>query len=505
MTTNRKENKQSITSTKDIRKVLKFYDEATWKRFSGRRYQLIDTFGLKDEIASEQDGKISQVANILRTEFSYPLSTTEYFERLVMAAIQCVRRNMKRSLKRQVNKISKQASHSISKSTRVSVRRIIQTQNNINKVEEKGNVPKKEIVEQVGTLNNDEDDLFVISNVLSDDPSVDVPSKKTEIKESPEVYDIEYDSIIKSVLSDIINETVPFSEQESNASHKEPDLSNFLTNCERDMESLIATKTKSEIPFSLKEKLLHSIEKSKTCSAIAKSHNSLNKFNILCNLGKSSYNTALNFIIEKFTQNQVDTLEILYDKASTDRFISDLSRQLFSTATKINLSVSLSDIALIRLFVITVGALIKDFGFDPILYPLSEMIMQHIMINYPLNKPKSTVTSRSQRISNNQHTILMTLPIDPQLANKEVYRTVTIKYGPKEQDFRFPLLSNGPPTIQEILKNCRILFNISQLNKTSFALFNENGLISDDDHLSHLFSEIQSGSLTLVIKPTDQV
>ncbi|SMN18331.1 similar to Saccharomyces cerevisiae YIL056W VHR1 Transcriptional activator [Maudiozyma saulgeensis] len=500
MTINRKEKKQSFNSTKEIRKALKFSDEVKWKRFSNRRYQLIDTFALKDEKASEQDDKISQVADILRTEFSYPVSTAEYFEKLVIVAIQCVRRNMKRSLRRQVNKISKQTTDGHSKSNKGLAKRLIKIQENVKYIKESCNIRGHEILEGVENTNNRKENTSVPSIARSVNRAILVSSSETIVEDPPEIYD----NIIRSVLSDIINEVIPFSEQKTKASQKEPDLSNFLTNCEQDMESLISLRTKSEIPFSLKEKLLHNIEKSRTCSDIAKEHDSLDHYNILCNLGKSAYDAALNFVVEKFTQNQIHALEFLSDKSSSDDFISDLSRQLFSTATKIDLSVSLSNTAVIKLFVITVGSLIKDFGFDSILYPLSEMIMQHIMIKYPLDEPKSTVISNLKSASDKKHSVLMTLPINPQLANKEIYRAVTIKYGIKEQNFRFPMLSNGPPTIQEILRNCRALFNISQLNRTSFGLFNEKGLITDDDHLSLLFGEIQSEGLTLFIKPRHQ-
>ena len=87
-------------TTHKIRSHLKFTDEKEWKRFSSRRLELIDTFGLSEHKASEQDANIKQIAAMLRVEFNYPVSAAPEFEKLVTAAVQSVRRNRKRSRKR---------------------------------------------------------------------------------------------------------------------------------------------------------------------------------------------------------------------------------------------------------------------------------------------------------------------------------------------------------------------------------------------------------------------
>lgn len=87
-------------TTHKIREQLGFTDEKKWKRFSSRRLELIDKFQLSQFKASEQDLNIKQIANILRTEFGYPVTCSMEFEKLVTAAIQSVRRNRKRSKRR---------------------------------------------------------------------------------------------------------------------------------------------------------------------------------------------------------------------------------------------------------------------------------------------------------------------------------------------------------------------------------------------------------------------
>ena len=504
MTVDVQEKKQYNISTKTIRKELGFDDDETWKQFSTRRHQLIETFKLGDEKASDQNGNISQVANILRTEFHYPLSRAVYFEKLVIAGIQCTRRNKQRSLKRQNKKVSK-----IDKDSTLSpvqnhkqerlAQRIIKQEN----ITDTHILPEKAVVSDTITVEQTRkvkiSDRAITSSIESSGHRLS--DHNTENEKCNPVYDTRYDSIIRYVLLDVIHKDIPISEQKKKSSHIEPDLSGFLTNCEPDMESLISMQPKSEIPFSLKEKLLRSIEISKTCSEIAKSHNSLNDYKTLFSLGKSVYNTAVNFVVEKFKPYQVEKLDFVNEISSEIKFVSDLSLQLFRSTTKHDISNDLSDISLAMLFVLTIGSLIKDFGFDPVLYPLSEMVMQHIMINYPFQEPKSKQPSPPNNLSHNSHTVLMTLPIDPKKASQEVYKTVIIKYGMKEQNFRFPLLSNGPPTVMEIVQNCRTLFNISNLNRSSLGLFNEGKLITDDEHLSTLFGQVHEGTLTLIIKP----
>lgn len=86
-------------TTRRIREQLRFHDDLQWKRFSSRRLELIDRFGLSHHKASEQDASVRSIADTLRHEFGYPVTCLSEFEKLVTAAIQSVRRNRKRSRK----------------------------------------------------------------------------------------------------------------------------------------------------------------------------------------------------------------------------------------------------------------------------------------------------------------------------------------------------------------------------------------------------------------------
>ncbi|KAI5955538.1 hypothetical protein KGF57_003671 [Candida theae] len=103
--------------THSIRQKLNFLDERLWKRFSARRLELIDTMDLSSRKASEQESEIRKVAETLRIEFQYDESYIDDFDKLVRAAIQSVRRNRKRHLKRERednDQVKKQKRESIS-------------------------------------------------------------------------------------------------------------------------------------------------------------------------------------------------------------------------------------------------------------------------------------------------------------------------------------------------------------------------------------------------------
>lgn len=87
--------------THSIRHKLNFLDDRLWKRFSARRLELIDTMDLSSRKASEQELEIRKVAETLRIEFQYDELYTDDFDKLVRAAVQSVRRNRKRNLKRE--------------------------------------------------------------------------------------------------------------------------------------------------------------------------------------------------------------------------------------------------------------------------------------------------------------------------------------------------------------------------------------------------------------------
>ncbi|ODV90589.1 hypothetical protein CANCADRAFT_12922, partial [Tortispora caseinolytica NRRL Y-17796] len=82
--------------TQAIRSRLNFTDDATWRKFSARRLELIDSMSLSTRKASEQEKEIRKVAETLCVEFGFPTTALPDFDKLVRAAIQSARRNRKR-------------------------------------------------------------------------------------------------------------------------------------------------------------------------------------------------------------------------------------------------------------------------------------------------------------------------------------------------------------------------------------------------------------------------
>lgn len=483
--------KKFQTSTKDIRNLLGFEGQKKWKDFTNRRLQLIDTFKLSEDKASKQDTNVKQVANILRVEFNYPITTASHFEKLVVAAIQSVRRNKKRSIKRQHIRPSE---GEYQKTEKINTKTIVKTEHSL---------PK---------LTKINSDIILSRRSKHGSSGILIPDETNSksflnLNESivQETYDPSQDEIIKTVLSDIVNNFIPLSDQKKRSQNSLPDLSNFLSNNDEDTELLININHNPETPFFLKEKLLQNIEKSRTCFEVSSSIESLEKFTLVSRLGKSAYETSINFIFEKFCKHDLNRIEFLTNRSNSIKFISSLSSNLFKSATRIEVATSLSVDSRVALLYLSIGSLIKDFGFEQTLYPLCELLIQHIFTQYPFPELKLKGEQENLKTSkSSKDAILLTLPIEPHLASKELFKEVTIKYRDKKQIFTFPLLSNGPPTFTEIMKNCRTLFNISSLNNTPLGLYHEESLITDDDILAQLFKVISSQSLVLDIKPIEK-
>ena len=504
------ETKKTVMSTKELRRSLALEDQGTWKRFTERRRQLLSTFSLGEQRASSQNDDIVRVADVLRTEFHYPLTARALFEKLVIAAVQSIRRNKKRAVHRQeVRAASKGSVDGVDRPSKIVKHKVAKPKviaalpEPINPIRPLPSLPGFSHIDTTSHTT----ELHVSANQSIENlssphsPTPTHPTRTTWEQPSQLLRNVREPDLVRRVLSDIVNTVVPLHEQRRGSWHTEPDLSGFLTGNHRDMESMLPMETKQEIPFSLKEKLLQNIERSKTCSEVVNSPRTIGEFSVLASLGKSSYNTALTFVIEKFTAAQQNSLDILSDEAASMAFASDVCTSLFRSASKVDVKTALGEESRCALLFIAVGSLIKDFGFDSVLYPLCELVMQLIMIKHPIRERSNNMsTSSNQAAKNSSDALLLTLPINPQLANKELYRNVVIKYGSKEQNFKFPLLSNGPPTLSEIMKNSRALFAISDLNKIPLGLYHENSIITTDEHLASLFKGVSSKSLDLVIK-----
>ena len=240
-------------------------------------------------------------------------------------------------------------------------------------------------------------------------------------------------------------------------------------------------------PFFLKSKILTQINNSKTCHDICSKQGSYRDiYSNILEMGTLGYTSCLMFIFERFHGMNMAMVSYLKDKLLTgdkaEERLIQIIENLFENATLRDLH-SLKPEFKMDLFKLCIGSLIKDFGFDPVIYPLGEIFQDYILkdlspfinggpssgeqLNQSLTSNSSSntynLTSNSKSSSNTlaHSMIVSTAPLDPTMANNSIYRTVVIKKGDKRQEFTFYPLSNGTPTISEILENCSVLFGLT--------------------------------------------
>ncbi|CCF59958.1 hypothetical protein KAFR_0I01770 [Kazachstania africana CBS 2517] len=527
--------------TSKIRKQLNFTDDSKWKQFSSRRLELIDKFNLSERKASEQDQPIKQIAHILRTEFNYPLPTSNKFEKLVTAAVQSVRRNRKRSIKRRnvalmkknaslnnprstITDFDNEFSSNVSSSSTsptpsniplnngtpdrtcnfrgpsiVSINASTKLQpilhkpslaskksssppllsNNIQNINGKYSLPLPL------PLQNKLDIPFTHNQAINTIkiPSCVIQPKLSSITTSDTSY---YSKVLKSMISELLDNVVPLSEQEEKDKLTSNNLANILSDVNQTGNSYLK---QSEIPFFLKKQILRKIQQSKTCSGISKASDNLITDITFANLkilGKSSLKISLSYILERFFNNDSKSMEYILEKFWDQTNLSQLAVNLFQSSMK-NYKIQdypINDLQTHLLYLL-IGSIIKDFGFDDTLYQLGEIAYSNIMIRYPLTSSRNTA-------------IYSTLPMNPEKANEKLNKSVIIKYKDSFQEFNFNLLTNSPPTIMEILENCSKLFKIEDFKK--FGIFHNNELTENDGQLNQLFKDLNCLKLSLELR-----
>lgn len=591
-------------TTHRIREQLNFVDEKKWKRFSSRRLELIDKFQLSQFKASEQDLNIKQIANILRTEFGYPVTYSGEFEKLVTAAIQSVRRNRKRSKKKSFM-VNGNASYSTSDEDPVSrmaspigvalqppmspvpisaaaaaaaanaataaalqplapnnmgigmggpcpptmaqqsalpvhvpvhvpVPVSLQQQQQL-QLQQPAPVQGTQALSLPQPQQNDPSMRFarattplhdtkfgrMISPLSAASPPSRPLSNQVRVLPPPSVTSgthsngraEKYDDLIKSLITDLVNNTVPLHEQAMKDNNGlAMRLSEFGNN------NVDANKpqdpTPSGMPFFLREKIILLIQKSKSCAELANTQGSMELYSNLVTLGEMAIRSSVAFLVERFFSNMLSiSMEYISKKSMSDENMANLCLKLFSPAVRTNLSnMPMYEVQIKTLWLVS-GAIVKDFGFDPCLYPLSEAIHHLIMTQYPLtnqNNSNNTV-SESEDIkpiifpipttSSQRTTLLSTLPMKPEHANEDINKKVIINYRDNEHVFTFHQLSNGTPTVTEIMENSKSLFNIVT-STLPLGLFYEGNLVTDD-LLNRLFSDFTTPEIRLQIMQTN--
>ncbi|QID85829.1 transcription factor vhr1 [Saccharomyces pastorianus] len=508
-------------ATHKIRELLNFNDEKKWKLFSSRRLELIDKFQLSQYKASEQDQNIKQIATILRTEFGYPVSCSKEFEKLVTAAVQSVRRNRKRSKKRYALSIANGngGNGNISSSNSTSDDEIspsIYHHTNSEFLPSSNQTTDFQYPGKFQPLMSHQNNSGrILPNVY---PQMDPSSPVTSTQQK-------YNDIVTMLVHDLVTNAVPLSEQALKDPYIGPNLSHFaMSSLSQQPNVADSIPIDSTVPFFLREKLLLQIQRSRTCQDISQAAGSIDLYANLEILDEMSIRMSIAFVIERFFSNLVSSsMKYITSKTCSPENLALLSQRLFGSATRHNLSHFPAAQVQLRLLYLVIGGIVKDFGFDPTLYPLSEIIHHIVMVQYPLANSCATApppSSSNKRVKrspptvpsdimmnnntlSNRATLLTTLPMKPQSANKDVNRRVIIRFNDREQAFTFHQLSNGPPTVSEILENCKNLFNIINKNK-NFGIFHNDNLLNDET-LARLFDSFSTNEIGLEIRDISSI
>lgn len=516
-------------TTHRIREQLNFSDDKRWKQFSSRRLELIDKFKLSERKASEQDENIRQIANILRTEFGYPTATTSEFEKLVTAAVQSVRRNRKRSTKTRSKRSEASSATSdedgMTSRTTSPVSQPVSSQslmsNLASTAQSMGSpLPPTQTQNYTPLLSGNPLQIHSAPKGLSNTATiVNVPVPiiqpkpiRMTYKSSSSIHQHltnsttfkqNYDEFMKDVIKDLTTNQVPLQKQQSNHQANLADLA--LSTHDFSLLNLALSQDKTQnttqhqeqhnIPFFLKEKLIHFMQNSKTLIELSSSLNSENSNN-LSKLGQTVIIASISFVLEKFFGNlSINSIDYIHDKLTLIDSLSEFCIKLIGSGTKRNLN-QLPIEWRVKLLNLIVGGVVKDFGFDPCVYPLSEIFHDIILKRYPLVCKEG----KSNGADSLKHAVLTSLPLKPESANKDMNKKVILKFGEKEQRFIFHLLSNGAPTIQEILENSSSLFQISKDRLSSSVIIHNSDIVKDDAQLATILNGFTNEEIVLEIK-----
>ncbi|SCU85988.1 LADA_0D11408g1_1 [Lachancea dasiensis] len=531
-------------TTRKIREQLNFTDERRWKQFSSRRLELIERFRLSERKASEQDQNVSQIATILRTEFGYPLSSYSEFEKLVTAAVQSVRRNRKRSSKNKP--VLESTTNSPASSPNVSngpqsteaipEQYHVKSLSSSNSPLPQENFSQPQQQRQLQTrpqsqlLRHSTQSLFTHSLPGSHDnglvngphqppvlPAIhpkpqcipSIPSRTTSLPPVMASQSHHYDELTKTIIADLVHNRVSLHEQ-SRHDDFSPNLTDFALSSNdgnllnlafqspatgRLSNTVACPKSKSpiesdKIPFFLRKKILLHVQRSRTCLELSSAQGSLEIYSNLAILGQSAIRASIGFVMERFFSNlSSSSVDYITSKMSSTSELAAVAVKIFKPATERHFE-QMPHEAQLKLLGLIMGAIIKDFGFDPCIYPLSEIMHDVILKQYPLASQPNRDGERAA--------IMSTLSMIPASANKDIYRKVLLKFKDKEQSFTFHLLSNGPPSIAEILDNCRQLFQIVSQTK-SLHLFHNGSVVKDDAELAKIFNKFTSEEILIEI------
>lgn len=274
----------------------------------------------------------------------------------------------------------------------------------------------------------------------------------------------EYDTIIKSLISNIISST----------------------NTRKSDNSII--------PVTLRDSLINAIKRSQTCYEISQSVSPLKAYEDLRISGEMAIRDSTSFVIQNhFHQLISSSLEFATAKTCSPQAISSLSVELFSSNVKLNiLQLPMVEVQ-IELLELVLGGVIKDFGYDPHFLPLADIIHEKLKGTYSEDPSKMVGNKlRDETFSTDPHNVL---------PDNVHFKKINATYKGQEQFFIFRSSDKKSITILDILENCRSKFNIPEDEVNYLAIYYNKELIVNDIKLSQVFTELSDeDELSIEIK-----
>ncbi len=486
-----KDGKGTIGFTRAIRSKLNFTNDSQWKKFSARRLELIDSMALSTKKASEQDEEIKNVANTLRIEFGFPDDALEDFDKLVKAAIQSARRNRKRlnKNKNQADPVKdKQSSkktprtRSRSNGTRANSTTTGNDDMDIDEPLPSQQVPtspchsgsssrtrekKKHRFVVYTSDNNGTDARLSADENLSD---IVVSQKRRRAHSKSHTY-------TPSRFSD--NSSIDDTNMNVNSTQKHSVPIGSLVNNKFPVRqslpsiSSLTVETPTTRIQSSKQKLLLYLRRSRSCASPEKLASENLGF-----LGSSAISATVAFVMERYFSNLAPfSIEKLRSKLVSDASLSAIVRNLNLLPT--NPTIECNDHKLTaKYFRFLIGSCIRDFGFDNVIFALSDIFHEILNEEYPPSKlALLSAPEVPQPPQNNEQTPMIS-----------VIKPVTLKFMSQVLHFTYAPLNSPPPTIHELIENGKTAFHILSDSKVlRLRDLIRNEVVYTDTQLEQLF------------------
>lgn len=313
------------------------------------------------------------------------------------------------------------------------------------------------------------------------------------VRNEDDVYDVNYNREKRFTSDDQAKDTI-----DNMTKPRLPPLTNLSMN-----ETI-------NIPLAAaaKKNILNKIEKSRSCNESVNS-----KLENLQFLGKSVMSTCIGYIFEKsFLHVNPQSMLYLRNKLSSELSLSKFFRQLDPVNTNgIN-----DETAVISLYIL-LGAMVKDFGFEEVIFPICEILYASVLQEYPL-MAKNSIPFRNedQHLGSNNIAYpsendvyslnklaevashLQNTGSDTSMSTMEPSRSVTptlsltgsykkrvyLKFFNQKLEFLYPVRIAATPRYNELLENAKSAF---KLPDTTIVFKHHGKIVQSDLELERVF------------------